>query len=55
VRSKKLANKNKQTTVPEAQPTEQGANNNEIQQIKELGTTSLPQEVSNIHCLSVIG
>jgi len=55
MRCKKVANINNQTTLPETQPAEQEKQNNEIQQIKELGITSLPQEVSNIHCLSVIG
>ncbi len=43
------------TQAPDTQPAENEKQNNEIQQIKELGTTNLPQEESNIHCLSIIG
>jgi ATP-dependent protease ClpP protease subunit len=50
----KVAYKNNETTSPETQPVDQGKSN-EIQSIKELGTTDLPQEMSNIHCLSIIG
>jgi len=50
-----VANKNDQTIVPDVQPVEQETQNIDIQQIKELGTTGLPKEESNIHCLSVIG
>ncbi len=46
---------NNNTQTPDTQPTENEKQNNEIQQIKELGTTNLPQEESNIHCLSIIG
>lgn len=46
---------NKNTQTPDTQPEENQKQNSEIQQIKELGTTNLPQEVSNIHCLSIIG
>lgn len=37
---------------PVEQPQEQDSN---IQEIKELGTTNLPKEDSNIHCMSIIG
>jgi len=37
---------------PVEQPQEPDTN---IQEIKELGTTSLPKEDSNIHCMSIIG
>jgi len=50
----KVAYKNDETTLPENQPLDQGKSS-EIQNIKELGTTNLPQEMSNIHCLSIIG
>lgn len=50
----KVAYKNNETTSPETQPVDQGKSS-EIQSIKELGTTDLPQEMSNIHCLSIIG
>ena len=50
-----MSKKNNQITLPETQPTEQEKQNSELQEIKELGTTSLPNEQSNIHCLSVIG
>lgn len=43
------------TQAPDTQPAENEKQNSEIQQIKELGTTNLPQEESNIHCLSIIG
>lgn len=43
------------TQTPEKQPTENEQKNSEIQQIKELGTTDLSLEESNIHCLSIIG
>ena len=46
---------NNNTQTPDTQPVENEKQNNEIQQIKELGTTNLPQEESNIHCLSIIG
>jgi ATP-dependent protease ClpP protease subunit len=46
---------NNNTQTPDAQPAENEKQNCDIQQIKELGTTSLPQEESNIHCLSIIG
>lgn len=49
-----MAYKNNETTSPETQPVDQGKSS-EIQSIKELGTTDLPQEMSNIHCLSIIG
>lgn len=55
MRCKTVANKKNQTTMPETQTAEQQSPNCEIQQIKELGTLNLPNEVSNIHCLSVIG
>ncbi len=50
-----MANKNNQTTSTEENHSEQDKQSSEIQQIKELGTTNLPEELSNIHCLSVIG
>ncbi|PYG87552.1 ATP-dependent protease ClpP protease subunit [Ruminiclostridium sufflavum DSM 19573] len=40
---------------PDTKPSENENQNNEIQEIKEFGTTNLPQEESNIHCLSIIG
>ncbi len=46
---------NNNTQTPDTQPVENENQNNEVQQIKELGTTNLPQEESNIHCLSIIG
>ena len=41
---------------PESQPgqTQQDQNTN-VQDIKELGTTNIPNEESNIHCMSIIG
>ncbi len=50
-----MSTKSNQTTLPETEPAEQEKQNCEVQQIKELGVTNVPQEVSNIHCLSVIG
>ncbi len=42
--------------TPESQPAEQQQEQNaNLQEIRELGTTSLPNEESNIHCLSIIG
>ncbi len=46
---------NNNTQTPDTQPAENEKQNSEVQQIKELGTTNLPQEESNIHCLSIIG
>ena len=45
--------RNNDTT--EAPPEQQQEQSNSLQQIKELGTTSLPTEESNIHCMSIIG
>jgi ATP-dependent protease ClpP protease subunit len=39
----------------ETQPAQQAQQGSEVQQIKELGTTELPKEESNIHCLTIIG
>ncbi|WP_425314311.1 ClpP family protease [Ruminiclostridium herbifermentans] len=39
----------------DTQHEENEKENSEIEQIKELGTTNLPHEESNIHCLSIIG
>ncbi len=39
---------------PDTKPIE-NENQNNVQEIKELGTTNLPREESNIHCLSIIG
>lgn len=51
-----MTKNNKQSNdIPENQPSEQAVQNNNIAQIKELGTTNVPREESNIHCLSVIG
>lgn len=59
MRCKKLTNNIKNETMPpESQPVlppEQISQNIEIQEIKEFGTTNIPNELSNIHCLSVIG
>lgn len=42
--------------TPEGQPSEQQQEQNaNMQEIKELGTTNLPNEESNIHCMSIIG
>lgn len=42
--------------TPESQPPEQQQEQNaNMQEIKELGTTNLPNEESNIHCMSIIG
>ncbi|QNU65296.1 ATP-dependent Clp protease proteolytic subunit [Ruminiclostridium herbifermentans] len=46
-------NNNIQTS--DTQHEENEKENSEIEQIKELGTTNLPHEESNIHCLSIIG
>ena len=46
---------NNTQTSPDTKPTENEKQDNDIQEIKELGTTNLPQEQSNIHCLSIIG
>jgi ATP-dependent protease ClpP protease subunit len=46
-------NNNLQTSDTHTEENEK--QNTEIEQIKELGTTDLPQEESNIHCLSIIG
>jgi ATP-dependent protease ClpP protease subunit len=50
-----LSKKYTQTSIPDDQPIEPINQSSEIQQIKELGTTDLQNEESNIHCLSVIG
>lgn len=50
-----MDNKNNQTTSPDENHAEQDKQSNELQQIKELGVTNIPEELSNIHCLSVIG
>lgn len=48
--------KNQSADTPEVvQESENEQEKNTIQEIKELGTTNLPKEESNIHCLSVIG
>lgn len=46
--------KNQQADLPDDAQTRENEQET-VQEIKELGTTSLPKEESNIHCLSVIG
>ncbi len=39
----------------DTQPEQQQEQSSNLQEIKELGTTNIPREESNIHCLSIIG
>lgn len=50
-----MANRHNHINYPEAQNEEDHQSNNPVQQIRELGTTDIPREQSNIHCLSIIG
>lgn len=50
-----MTNRHDHINYPEAQNEEDNQSNNPVQQIRELGTTDIPREQSNIHCLSIIG